>query len=115
MSRWYRERTTWIVPIVVCVVALLETIVTYKVHQWVKDIRWRAGIILALNGIGFGIAAAWIVPVLGGVLARLRRESSEAGAIFMWIFYAACYGGLFYAYFIVERYGPGGLLPPSMR
>lgn len=111
----HRARTTWIVPVVLCFVALLETVVTYKVHQWVKDTRWRAAIILALNGIGFGVAAAWIVPVMSRVLARLRRESSEAGALFTWIFYAACYGLLFYAYLIVERYGAGGLLPASLR
>jgi hypothetical protein len=115
MSRWYRERTTWLVPIVVCLVALLETIVSYKVHEWVKDLRWRAAIILALNGIGFGIAAGWIVPWMSHLLGKLRRESSEAGVVFIWVFYAACYGLLFYAYYIVEKYGPGGLLPASLR
>ena len=102
-------------PLVLCVIALLESIVIYKVHQHVRDDRARAAITLVLNGIGFGIGAAFIAPWFAKVLRQLHRESSEAGSLFTWIFLALCYGLVFYAYLVVERYGPGGLLPASLR
>jgi NhaP-type Na+/H+ or K+/H+ antiporter len=115
MSRWYRSRSFWIVPLVLCVIALLENIVTFKVHEHFRDTRARAAIILALNGIGFGIGAGFLAPGLARVLRQLDRESSQAGTLFTIAFYALTYGLVFYAYLVVEQYGPGGLLPASLR
>ena len=102
-------------PLVLCVIALLESIVTFKVHEHVRDARVRAAIILALNGIGFGFGAAFIAPKLASVFKQMDRESSEAGPLFIYVFYGLAYGLVFYAYLIVEQYGPGGLLPASWR
>ena len=115
MARWFRSRTTWILPLVLSVVALLENIVTYKVDHVVHGVRLRAAIVFALNGIGFGIGAGLVAPALGRVLGKLHRESSDAGTVFTWIFYAMTYGLVFYAYLLMEKYGPGGLLPASWR
>ena len=111
----YRSRIAWTVPLVVCIVALLETIVTYKVHEHVRDTNVRAAIVMALNGIGFGVGAAVVAPWLAKVLRQLDRESSQAGAVFTLVFYALAYGLVFYAYLVVEKYGPGALLPASLR
>ncbi len=114
-ARWYRSRTAWTVPLVVCVIALLENIVTFKVHEHVRDPRARAAIILALNGIGFGVGAAFVAPWIARVLRGLDRESSRGGTLFSLAFYMLAYGLVFYAYLVLEQYGPGGLLPTSLR
>ena len=115
MTSWYRSRSFWIVPLVLCVIALLENIVTFKVHEHVHDPRARAAITLALNGIGFGIGAGFIAPALARFLRQLDRESSQAGTVFTIAFYALVYGLVFYAYLVVELHGAGGLLPASLR
>ena len=110
------KKLSLIIPLVLCVVALFEQVVTYKVRQHVHDVYWRAAIVLVLTGLGFAIAAGWIAPWLAEVLRRLRYEShSDGGTVGLWVFYALIYGVVFYAYYVVERSGPGGLLPPSWR
>lgn len=115
MARWYRSRSAWIVPLVVCIIALLENIVTFKVHEHVRNAKSRAGIILALNGIGFGVGAAFLAPRIARFLRQLDRESSAAGTLFTVVFYVLAYGLVYYAYLVTEQYGPGGLLPASLR
>src|SRR5256885_2320641 len=46
MSRW---RISLIVPLILLVVALLETIVMYKVRQHVHDVFWRTVIVVVLT------------------------------------------------------------------
>ena len=112
----WRSRTFLIVPLVLLVVTLFQDIVTYKVRQHVVDLRSRAAIIVVLNAFAFGIAAGWVGPWLKELFARVRKSSRKtAGDVGIWVFYAAAYGALYYAFFIVERYGPGGLLPASLR
>jgi hypothetical protein len=114
-ARWYRSRIAWTVPLVLCVIALLENVVTYKVHEHIHDPRGRAAIVLALNGIGFGVGAAFIAPGITRLVRQLDRESSQAGSLFTIAFYALAYGLVFYAYLVQERYGTGALLPASWR
>jgi hypothetical protein len=112
----FRGRTALIVPLVLLVVTLLEDIVTYKVRQHIHDIYWRAAIILALTGVGFAVAANWVAPWLKTLLTTARKHSkSGGGKLGIWLFYAAAYGALFYAYLVIERRGAGGLLPASLR
>ncbi|HTM19337.1 MAG TPA: hypothetical protein VL172_02480 [Kofleriaceae bacterium] len=116
MSAWLRSRAAPILPLVLMTVALLEDVATYKVRQHVADVRVRAAVILALNGVAFGIAGGWIGPWLQRTLARVRRTGRDtAGALGLWLFYAAAYGGLYWAYLAVERHGPGALLPAHWR
>ena len=112
----FRSRTALIVPLVLLVVTLFEDVVTFKVRQHVRDVYSRAAIILLLNAFAFGIAAAWVGPWLKELFARVRKTSRSTGGSFgIWLFYAAAYGALYYAFVIVERFGPGGLLPASLR
>ena len=112
----FRGRTALIVPLVLLVVTLLEDIAMYKVRQHVRDIYWRAGIILVLTGVGFAFAAGYVAPWLKGLFATARKHSrSGGGKLGIWLFYAAAYGALYYAYLVIERRGAGGLLPASLR
>jgi hypothetical protein len=112
----FRSRTALIVPLVLLTVSLLEEVVTYKVRQHVRDVHLRVAVILALNGAAFAAAANWLGPWLRGLLSTARRAGREgAGAVGLWVFYGAAYGALFWAYLVVERRGPGGLLPAPWR
>ncbi len=112
----FRSRAFWIMPLVLLLVVLLEEVVTYKVRQRVPDLHLRVAIIMALNAFAFVAAAGWIAPWLRGLLASARKGSRQtAGHLGLWVFYALAYGAVFYAFVIVERHGPGGLLPPSLR
>jgi len=111
----FGKRTALILPLVLATVALLEEIATYKVRQHVRDMYLRAAIVLVLNGAAFAIAATWLSPWLKRMLSSARRTSRDVGAPALWIFYCLAYGGLYYAYFVAETRGPGGLLPLALR
>jgi hypothetical protein len=117
MSIWpFRSRTVWILPLVLLLVALFEEILTYKVRQHVPGLHERAAIIIALNAFAFGFAAGWFVPMLRDLLKTARRGSSRtAGTLGLWAFYAMAYGAMYYAFLVIERSGPGGLLPAWLR
>jgi hypothetical protein len=112
--RWSpRSRTFWIMPLVLLVVALLEDLATYEVRRRVHDIRMRVAIIMLLNAFAFVIAAGWIAPWLRDLLGSARKVGQRgAGHLGLWLFYTAAYGAVIYAYCVVERSGPAGLLPP---
>lgn len=115
--RWsIRSRAFWIMPLVLLVVVLLEEVVTFKVRQRVADVHLRVAIIMALNAFAFVAAAGWIAPWLRDLLGSARKGSrATAGTLGLWIFYAAAYGAVFYAFLVLERRGPGGLLPSLLR
>ena len=115
MGKWYRSRTAWIVPLVLCIIALLENIAIFKMHEHVRDPSWRAAITLALNGVGFGVGAAFIAPWLSRFFRQADKETAAAGSFFTLAFYVLAYGLVFYMYLIQEKYGPAGLLPASLR
>jgi len=110
-----RSRTMFIVPLVLCVVAIFQDILLYKMRQHVKDMYERAAIVLLLNGVLFGIAAAFLAPRMQKFLMTLGKESKRAGTIGIWIFYVGAYGLLFYVYLVIEKYGIASLLPKSLR
>jgi hypothetical protein len=111
----FRSRTALIIPLVLLVVALLEDIVMFKARQHVHDVYWRAAIALVLTGVGFALAAGYIGPWLKQMFVTARRAGKSGGKLGIWIFYAAAYGALYYAYLVIERRGAGGLLPASLR
>lgn len=117
MASWsFRSRTALIIPLVLLVVTLLEDIVMYKVRQHVRDVYWRAGIMLVLTGVGFAIAAGYVGPWLEELFTSARKGGRQLGGkLGIWLFYAVTYGTLYYAYLVMERRGPGGLLPASLR
>lgn len=103
-------------PLVLLVVTLFEDVVTYKVRQHVRDIHTRVALIMLLNGVAFAFAAGWVAPQLKDLLASVRKSSrAGAGTFGIWVFYAVAYGAVYFAFLVVERRGPGGLLPASFR
>jgi hypothetical protein len=115
-SSQLRSRTALIVPLVLLVVALIEDVAMYKLRQHVRDIYLRTAIVLVLTGVGFAVAANYVGPWLKSVLTRVRKGSKwGAGTVGIWMFYAAAYGALYYAYLVIERSGAGALLPASLR
>jgi uncharacterized membrane protein len=112
----FRSRTALIVPLVLLVVALLEDIAMYKLRQHVRDIYARTGLVLVLTGVGFALAAGFVGPWVKDTFASARKGSKWGGGkLGIWMFYAAAYGALYYAYLVIERRGPGALLPVSLR
>jgi hypothetical protein len=111
-----RTGTALTLPLVLLSVSLLEDIATYKVRQHVHDIRIRTAIMVVLYGAAFAAAATWLSPAIKRLLVAVRQSSRRGGGAFgQWVFYAAAYGALYWAYLIVERRGAGGLLPQSWR
>jgi hypothetical protein len=111
-----RLRVSPILPLVLLIVDVLQTIVDYKVREHVHNTYWRAGIKVVLIGVAFTIAAGWVAPGLTALLKRLRKETATAaGEIGLWGFYAIAYGGIFYVYLVLERFGPSALLPASLK
>lgn len=115
-SSQFRGKTALIVPLVLLCVAILEDIVTYKVRQHVKDVYTRAFLILLLTGVGFALAAGYVGPWLKDFFTKARKTTKGgAGELGLLVFYGVLYSLVFYAYLIIERRGPGGLLPAAWR
>lgn len=110
-SSTFGPRTALILPMVLLTVALLEEVATHRVRLLVPDVRLRAAIIMALIGVAYAVAASWISPWLKRVLSRVRTRSRRIGGLGLIAFYAAAYGGLYYAYLVMEARGPGALVP----
>jgi len=117
MASPYKTRTALIIPLVLLVVSLLEDIAMYKVRQHIREIHIRVAIIIVLTGVGFALAAGYVAPWLQSVFTSARKKGGKwgGGKIGIWLFYIGAYGLLYYAYFVIERSGPGALLPSSLR
>jgi hypothetical protein len=116
LSPFNRRRVALILPAVLLLVNLVETIASYKVRQHVRDVHLRAATALLLYGVAFVIAAEWVSPWLKQTLTKTRRDSiRHAGTVGLVVFYAAAYGGLYYAYLLCELHGPASLLPRAWR
>jgi hypothetical protein len=110
------KRTILVLPAVLLTVNLLEIAASYKVRHYVHDAPTRVVITLVLVGFAFAAGADWISPWLGRVLTETRKGSHRhAGAVGLVLFYVAVYGALFWAYYLVEKRGPAGLLPSWLR
>ncbi len=111
-----RKRTLLVLPAVLLTVNLLEYVAAYKARQHVRDVHLRVAISLALVGVAFAAGAEWISPWLQRVLTETRRGTHRhAGAVGLLLFYVVVYGGLYYAYFVLDKRGPAALLPPALR
>jgi hypothetical protein len=111
-----RKRTILVLPAVLLTINLLEYIATYKARQHVHDVRVRVAISLLLYGLAFAAGAEWVTPWLRRTLTATRRDSRRhAGTMGLLLFYAVVYGGLYFAYYLVERRGPAALLPAALR
>jgi len=111
-----RTGTALTLPLVLLLVSLLEDIAAYKVRQHIHDVHLRTAIIVLLYGAAFAVAATWLSPLIKRLLTNMRHSSRQGGGTLgLWLFYSAAYAGIYYAYLIVEKRGPAGLLPPSWR
>jgi hypothetical protein len=112
-----RTGTALTLPLVLLIVSLLQDITTYKVRQHVHDVRLRTAIVVALYGVAFAIAANWVSPLIKRLIVNIRQSSKRGGGLLgVWLFYAAAYTLIYYAYLAVERAGgPAGVLPAAWR
>jgi cytochrome bd-type quinol oxidase subunit 2 len=111
-----RPGTRLTLPLVLLTVGLLENVVAYKVRQRVHDVHWRTALMLVLYGAGFAAAATWVSPALRRLLLGLRQSSHRGGGLVgQWLFYGLAYGLVYWAYLVLDRHGPAGLLPPAWR
>jgi hypothetical protein len=111
-----RKRTILLLPAVLLTINLLEDVATYKARQHVRDVHLRVAISLLLYGLAFAVGAEWVTPWLQHVLTATRRDSRRhAGTMGLFLFYIVIYGGLYFAYSVVEQRGPAALLPAALR
>lgn len=115
-SPWSRLQKALVLPLVLLVVVLLETMAAHQVTQRVANRHLRVAILMVLYGVGFSIAAGWIVPRLKSAVAASRRTSHrQGGAAGVWFFFAATYGLVYYAFYLLETRGVSALLPAALR
>jgi cytochrome bd-type quinol oxidase subunit 2 len=111
-----RATTILTLPLVLLTVSLLENVLTYKLRQHVHNVYWRTALSLVLYGSALTLASAWLSPAVKNVFVGVRRASRQnAGTTGVWLFFAAAYGLLYWAYLTLERGGPAALLPVAWR
>ena len=115
-TSFLRRRTLLVLPAVLLTVSLVEDVTAFKIREHVHNAYLRNAIVLVLYGAAFTFAADWISPRLRRLLMTARTHSRrEGGTVGLLLFYAIAYGALYYAYFVEDARGPGGLLPISVR
>ena len=114
--RGERVQKALVLPLVLLVVVLLESIAAYEVTRRVANLHARVMILVVLYGVGFTVAAGWISPWLKRVVVASRRTSHrQGGAAGTWFFFVLAYGVLYYAYYLLQTRGAGALLPAALR
>ena len=111
-----RLQKALILPLVVLVVVLLETLAAYQVARVVGSIHARVAILMIMYGVGFAVAAGWITPWLKNLVVASRRTSHRQGGMAgVWLFFVAAYGLVYYAFYLLETRGAAALLPAALR
>jgi hypothetical protein len=111
-----RLQKALVLPLVVLLVVLLESIAAYEVNRHVANQHARVAILMVLYGAGFSIAAGWVTPWLKRAVVASRRTSHrQGGAAGAWFFFAVTYGLLYYAFYLLQTHGAGALLPAALR
>ncbi len=111
-----RIQKALVAPLVLLVVVLLESVASYEVSRHVTSRPLRVGFLMVLYGVGFAVAAEWIMPWLKSVVVASRRTSQrQGGAPGAWIFFIAAYGLLYWAFYLLETRGASALLPAALR
>lgn len=111
-----RLQKALVLPLVVLLVVLLEAIAPYEVTRTVANRHLRVAIMMVLYGVGFSVAAGWITPRLKGLVAASRRTSHrQGGSPGVWLFFAAAYGVMYYAFYLLDTRGAAALLPAALR
>ncbi len=111
-----RIQKALVLPLVLLVVVLLESIASFEVSRHVANRPLRVGILMLLYGVGFAVAGEWITPWLRNVVVASRRTSHrQGGTAGAWLFFLVAYGLLFYAFYLLELRGASALLPAALR
>jgi hypothetical protein len=111
-----RLQKALVLPLVMLVVVLLETVAVYEVAHAVHKRYARVAILIALYGVGFAVAAGWITPWLKNLVVATRRTSQRTGgAAGTWVFFALAYGLVYYAFYLLDTRGAAALLPAALR
>ena len=115
-SRSARLQKALVLPLVLLVVVLLESVASYEVSRRVASRPLRIGILMLLYGVGFAIAAEWVTPWLNRLVVASRRTSQrQGGATGAWLFFIVAYGLLYWAFYLLDTRGAAALLPASLR
>lgn len=116
MARAPRATTLLTLPLVLLTVTLLESVLTYKLRQHVRDVYWRTALSLVLYGAALAIASEWVSPAIKNVFVGVRKASRQnAGPAGVWLFLALAYGLVYWAFLVLETRGPAALLPAAWR
>lgn len=103
---------TLIVPLVSLSIVLLEGVVEYHLRLHITDVRLRTLAIMLCYALGFSLGGSWIYPRLKVFIVRLRSTSRRGqGRLGVFAFFLACYGALYYGFFLLETRGPLALWP----
>lgn len=114
--RGERLQKALVLPLVLLVVVLLESMASYQITRKVANPHLRVAILMILYGVGFSLAAGWITPWLKRVVVASRRTSHrQGGAAGAWFFFAAAYGLLYWAFYLLQTRGAAALLPAALR
>jgi hypothetical protein len=116
MPKAPRTTTILTLPLVLLTVSLLESIVTYKLRQHVRNVHWRTALALVLYGSALAVASEWVSPAIKNLFVSARKTSREnAGPMGVGLFLAVAYGLIYWAFLVLERHGPSALLPAAWR
>ena len=114
--RGERVQKALVLPLVLLLVVLIESMATYWVTQRVTNQHARVAILMILYGVGFSLAAGWITPWLKRVVMASRKTSHrQGGAAGAWFFFAAAYGLLYWAFYLLQTRGAAALMPAALR
>jgi hypothetical protein len=105
-----------VAPLVLLAVVLLEEIAAYQVRRVVADVGLRTAILVLLYGAGFALAALRLIPWLTRAVTSARRTTRrQGGELGVWLFFAAAYALVYYAFYLIETRGPAAVLPAALR
>ena len=114
--RGERMQKALVLPLVLLLVVLIESMATYWVTRRVTNQHARVAILMVLYGVGFSLAAGWITPWLKRVVVASRKTSHrQGGAAGAWLFFAAAYGLLYWAFYLLQTRGAAALMPAALR
>ena len=114
--RGERVQRALVLPLVLLLVVLLEAIATYGITRRVANPHARVAILMILYGVGFSLAAGWITPWRKRAVVASRKTSHrQGGAAGAWFLFAAAYGLLYWAFYLLHTRGAAALLPAALR
>ena len=111
-----RLQRALVAAFVLLTVVLLEEIAAYQVRRLISDVAVRTAVLVLLYGAGFAFAAVRLIPWLQRLVTSAQRTTrKEGGDLGVWLMFAAAYGLVYYAFYVIETEGIAALLPAALR